>query len=414
MAGPPGSAAARAMRRLLTLLLALPSAAAPPAVQVTHGLVKLRPGDHLPPLGALFVAQNEYESIQVAVGSLSSATTVTAVGVKSPTLPRLEVAVHRQALINITSVSNCEGAAGLWPDALVPDTDVYAQETRNAFPAAVAAGERVLLWIDLFVSPGCPPGNHTVHITVETTEASEAGSQHATAVVAVVPLEVGAFSLPSTATLATAFGALSEAERGHALPSGGEKALQLVPRYVDAMLMHRLSGDFLKTEQDRLHDSFEGWRRTWGSFLDSRDLPFGLNRSRVTTQSIPAPFCVETTPVVLPHETKVAGENCSHSAAAAANNTRYWRQLWSDFSKMGWEHVLFDYTVDEPQCVHTYGLFMTLCLSACGWILNGMIWCVSRAMYAGLTRMCLVRSDGRSWRSARGSSSMPSQIYREW
>jgi hypothetical protein len=56
------------------------------------------------------------------------------------------VAVHRQRYINITTVSNCDGAEGLWPDALVPDRDVFAREKRNAFPVTVARGRnRVII-----------------------------------------------------------------------------------------------------------------------------------------------------------------------------------------------------------------------------------------------------------------------------
>jgi hypothetical protein len=36
--------------------------------------------------------------------------------------------------VNATRPSGCSGAVGLWFDPLVPDTDVYVGEKRNAFP----------------------------------------------------------------------------------------------------------------------------------------------------------------------------------------------------------------------------------------------------------------------------------------
>jgi hypothetical protein len=47
---------------------------------------------------------------------------------------------------------------GQYPDALVPAVDEYVNETRNALPVSVPAGQTRVLWIDIFVPPGTPPG----------------------------------------------------------------------------------------------------------------------------------------------------------------------------------------------------------------------------------------------------------------
>jgi hypothetical protein len=78
-------------------------------------------------------------------------------------------------------------------------------------------------------------------------------------------------------------------------------------------------------------------------------LPFGPKGAKVTSQSLPAPFCTPTAAVVLPHETKVAGLNCSATPAAAAKQRDYWRQVYRSFVEKGWEGTIYDYTVDEPQ-----------------------------------------------------------------
>jgi hypothetical protein len=97
---------------VLVLVLLLGSSAANGVrvqVTVTHGLVKLRPGDAPPPLSAdgLWAARNEYESLQVVITATSS-TVVTGVAMAHPTLPSLGVAISRQNMINITQLSNCK------------------------------------------------------------------------------------------------------------------------------------------------------------------------------------------------------------------------------------------------------------------------------------------------------------------
>ena len=122
----------------------------------------------------------------------------------------------------------------------------------------------------------------------------------------------------------------------------------LVQRYAEAMLMHKLSGDVLQADQTRLESNFDDWAAEWGNFFSGRTLPFGLVGARLTTQSLPAPHCVETTPIKLPHETKVAGFNCTTTPARAARQRSYWRTVYANMKQRGWEGPLFDYTVDEP------------------------------------------------------------------
>ena len=99
---------------VLVLVLLLGSSAANGVrvqVTVTHGLVKLRPGDAPPPLSAdgLWAARNEYESLQVVItAAQSTAAVVKGVVIGHPTLPSLQVAISRQNMINITQVTNCE------------------------------------------------------------------------------------------------------------------------------------------------------------------------------------------------------------------------------------------------------------------------------------------------------------------
>ena len=101
----------------------------------------------------MYSARNEYESFQAVVTAGSGPAVVTGMRVDHRSLPELGVAMYREATINITEVTNCEGAAGQWPDALVPDVDVYAGEKRAAFPVRLASRQSVVFWVDLFVPP---------------------------------------------------------------------------------------------------------------------------------------------------------------------------------------------------------------------------------------------------------------------
>ena len=318
-------------------------------VDVTHGLVKLRPGELVPPLpSSLYAAQNEAESFQVVV-TADAAAVVSGLTVTHESLQSLKVAVYREALINVTQVSNCEGGYGLWPDALVPDVDVYAKEKRNAFPVHLRPGERTVLWVDLFIPPGSAAGTHPLTVSVASSAAGATGpAESAVVSSAALSLEVAPFSLPSTATLATAFGSLSSAGEGHGLsrsrgaPEWKGETSKLIARYVDSMLMHRLSGDFLQADEQRLESNFSDWAEEWGSFFSGRTLPFGPDGARVTTQSLPAPYCVETAPIKIKYETKVAGFNCTSTPKRTQLQKKYWKTVYENLHRRGWEKPLFD------------------------------------------------------------------------
>ena len=80
---------------------------------------------------------------------------VTSIAVSFPSALGLDAfLVHRQAYLNISVVSNCAGSIGRWPDPLIPDTDVYMKEKRNAFPATVPSGTNQAFWVDVFVKNG--------------------------------------------------------------------------------------------------------------------------------------------------------------------------------------------------------------------------------------------------------------------
>src|SRR5262249_44827610 len=93
---------------------------------------KVRPAD-MPagqPKASLEAAKNEFESFQVVFTATAGATGV-AVKLAQPlagpggaTIPAENVVLYRADYYNVSTPSNAEGAAGPWPDPLVPDVDV--------------------------------------------------------------------------------------------------------------------------------------------------------------------------------------------------------------------------------------------------------------------------------------------------
>ena len=71
-----------------------------------------------------------------------------------------------------------------------------------------------------------------------------------------------------------------------------QENVELVKRYLDGMLMHRVSGGSLlgadgivqlgQTEPPCPLCDFDAWTKEFGTFIDGRDTPFGLKQARIT------------------------------------------------------------------------------------------------------------------------------------
>lgn len=181
------------------------------AATLSFGVVspdlKVRPADAptLAPSATLRAARNEFESFQVVLRSEGGDTADVSLALGAPltgpngaALAIENVTLYRQAYYAVGKPSNSEGAAGLWPDPLIPARDTYFGEERKAFPLTVPAGESRAVWVDVLVPQGATPGLYQGSIVVRV------GGQ----VQGTIPLSlrVGSFELPSTATLKSAFG----------------------------------------------------------------------------------------------------------------------------------------------------------------------------------------------------------------
>ncbi len=196
----------RALVGVAAFLVSSSSFAAGLTVGVVPSSLKVRPADQ-PQLAAsasIKAARNEYEAFQIVLQAGGTDVTNVSAKVSQPltgsggSIPSGNVVLYAERYYSVGVQSNDEGAPGLWPDPLVPDVDTFFNEKRNAFPFTVFANTTRVVWVDVLVPQAQTPGDYTGAVEIDVNGAPSA----------TVPmsLHVGTFSLPSTATLASAFG----------------------------------------------------------------------------------------------------------------------------------------------------------------------------------------------------------------
>ena len=154
------------MRALALALLACAATArraargAPSSSGVASALEKLRPGDAVPGARAvdLVAARGECESAQVAVRAAGGLRALSASAAPLRGAARLPVTLYRVATVPLARPSGPDGAAGEWPDPLVPVRDPFFGEARRAFPVEVAPGRLQAIWVELCVPEAAPAG----------------------------------------------------------------------------------------------------------------------------------------------------------------------------------------------------------------------------------------------------------------
>jgi hypothetical protein len=287
----------------LAALLTLPGATRAASVWTALATEKVRPSaqPRTSRSARLTAARNEFEAVQVVVTGPATNVRATAGTLDGP--GRLEdVRLYRAALIQVRTPSALDGATGAWPDALVPDVDETEGERRNAFPFDVPAGESRAIWVEVFVPPDAPPGDYAGEVRV-TWDGGEAA----------VPLSLGVwpFTLPSTASLKTAFGLTWSALRvAHGVDGDAFSALRA--RYGELALDHRLT---LSKIDDGSRD-LDHFAAFFGPQLDG-----GAH-------------------------TRLAGaEATSIEFLGQSGEVASWASF---FEERGWRERLYQYTCDEP------------------------------------------------------------------
>ncbi|HZX94899.1 MAG TPA: DUF4091 domain-containing protein [Myxococcales bacterium] len=311
--------------KTLPLFVALLAAGSASAAQVwvAPAAQKIRPSAQ-PPAGAAAVARiaaakNEFEAFHVVVTGQAAGVSMSLSGLddgKGHTISGRDVVLYREALINVPQQTGGDGAAGMWPDALVPDVDPIVGEKRNAFPFNVPANESRAVLVDVHAPQGTPAGKYTgtLHVTGGITQD------------VAVELTVWDFDVPSTSTLKTAFGmAWNGPCMGHGDGgcSGGDKDMALRARYIQAALDNHVS----------IHQPY------YTSTLDSSG-----NGNWGAFDQYAGPFLDGTA------NTRLSGAkltSVSVNGALAGPTVKGWSQHFKD---KGWTTAttLFAYVCDEP------------------------------------------------------------------
>ncbi|MGZ6143069.1 MAG: glycoside hydrolase domain-containing protein [Myxococcales bacterium] len=308
---------------LIAALLAAGSASAA-TVWVAPAAQKIRPAVQ-PPAGApasasIAAAQNEFESFHVVVTGAAAGVSMSLEGLSDGaghTISGRDVVLYREALLYVASQTGGDGAAGMWPDALVPDVDPIVGEKRAAFPFDVPAGESRAVLVDIHAPQSAPAGTYTgvIHVTGGVTQDVP------------VSLTIWNFAVPSTSTLRSAFNLAWNGPcigHGDGGCNGGASDLALRARYVQAALDNHIS----------IHTPY------YTSTVDSSG-----NQDWAAFDQYAGPFLDGTAPTRLPGakltSLTVNGPRAANAAQVAAWNAHVKAKGWTSTT-------LFDYVCDEP------------------------------------------------------------------
>ncbi len=285
--------------------------------------VKVRPQAQAPQgtaaaTAVIAAARNEFESFQVVVTGPATGVSMSLEGLgdgKGHSISGRDVTLYREALINVPQQTGGDGAAGVWPDALVPDVDPIVGEKRNAFPFDVPAGESRAVLVDIHVPADAAAGAYQGTLNVTGGAAAQVP----------VTLTVWDFAMPSTASLRSAFGMTWNGPcMGHG--DGGcsnyDAEQKLRTRYMQAALDNRISITLPVVSSPIKQDGSGGWGdydAYAGPFLD------GTANTRLSGAKLTA--------------VQIEGDGTRTAVVKA----------WSDhFKAKGWTKALFNYICDEP------------------------------------------------------------------
>jgi Domain of unknown function (DUF4091)/Spherulation-specific family 4 len=173
-------------------------------VTVVGPLVAVRPSDD--PGGVeqaeLIAARNEFESFQIVIragaADVHNVSINLSMALSGPgTIPANNLTIYREDYYQVAVPSDTEGAAGPWPDALIPANVPWLDQQRsNAFPLDVPAGENRVAWIDILVPADASVGTYSGALGV---------TSDSFAVTIPIRLTVFDATLPSTASLSSIF-----------------------------------------------------------------------------------------------------------------------------------------------------------------------------------------------------------------
>lgn len=244
-------------------------------------------------------------------------------------LSRNNVTVYFERYLNLSEPSSIEGAAGEWPDALIPRIDRYFKERRNAFPFRVTNHRNQPIWVEIYVPPSTRPGTYRGDVSVLLNDKRDVSIP--------VTLQVWNFALPSTSSLANTFGlnGLTAVKQHYGAYTTDEEIVRLTKLYRKSALWHRLSINTGSMLPPRLQFTGSGVKADWSSYDDEVE-----------------PFLNGT--AILPDEPLYGAKATSVDMVRAPSldtgkKLLYWKAFAQHFRDKGWFDRLFYYLWDEPK-----------------------------------------------------------------
>jgi Domain of unknown function (DUF4091) len=306
--------------QLFAALLAVAQAA--PRIWTADESVKVRPSD--PPARAgplriqLAAAGNECAGAQIVVQGPVSALGASAEPLAGAAKP-VPLAVMRVATLLLERQSGPDGAAGEWPDALIPARDALWNERRNAFPIDIAPGRAQAIFVEACVPAAAGSGRLKGVVRL----AWKGGGTEVP-----VELQLRPFDLPATPALATAFGFSGySAAKGHGKKPEEGGALT---RLYDTLALRRGITLFGGTQDAPAHTFVDGEARIEWTDYDAEVAPF-----------------LDGT--ALPGGARWTSVELREPGKLSRDERRAWRRAWvRHFEERGWIDRLFVYVEDEP------------------------------------------------------------------
>lgn len=165
-----------------------------------------------------------------------------------------------------TNVSRIEYEYGMYPDALIPDTDRYYKEKRNVFPFTVAAGKVQGVVFDLGTVTGQQVGTYTAVITVKSG-ATTIGTCNLSFVVHDI-------ELPSTSSFPVDTASFSpHLGYGFSWLNNDAYCTDLMTSYVKAAIYHRIGINFINWNSDLIGNQGWSWDNTTNQLSVNSWLP---------------------------------------------------------------------------------------------------------------------------------------------
>jgi hypothetical protein len=293
------------------------------AVGVASALEKLRPGDATPPERGIDLAapRGACESAQIAVRAASGigALTAEAGPLRGPGRVRVPLALYRVATLPLARASGPDGAAGAWPDPLVPARDAWFGEARRAFPVAVPPGALQAIWVEACVPDDAAPGVHAGRVRLLDGARPLAEVR--------VRVRVWPFALPRTGTFAAAFG-LPTRVGTRALGRADDPALARA--LAAAALRHRITPYILSADPPEGACTARSCELDWSRY----DAEVGPVLDGTLVPGVRGAFA----------EVRIPERAWSGPEADLSATLRAWR---AHFAARGWGDRLRLYTLDE-------------------------------------------------------------------